>query len=385
MKGLFRFLLCLLLTSTLQKSAAQADSICEYKIYVLTCSPGTELYSTFGHTALRVTNTLTGTDIVYNYGTFDFNDPDFYVKFVRGKLDYFLSAEDLNSFLYVYQIDSRSIYQQELNLSCAEKKEIADAMVSNMQGSNKFYRYDFLFDNCTSRVRDMIAKHIDSLNISTPLIPKNTTYRNLLYEYLDKGNKHWEKLGIDLLLGSKLDVAINSNQAMFLPDYLMKGIDSATRKDNSPLLANKTVLLQAGNNTTSSSINQPLILMLFLAALIFTISKSKQRWASTFLKITDALLMYVTGLLGILLLFMWLGTDHVVCGYNYNLLWAMPFNFIAAFFVWTNSNLMKQYCRINAAINAGLLLLWIFLPQAFNLALMPFVFVLMYRLYQRSK
>lgn len=384
MKKIYSILLLIFSLHGSVKVLAQADSVCTLKVYVLTCNPGNELYSTFGHTALRITDTATGSDIVYNYGTFDFNDPDFYIKFVRGKLDYFLSAEELNNFLYVYQIDQRSIYQQELNLTCAEKAAIAAAMEVNMEGKNRFYRYDFLFDNCTSRVRDILAKHTPTFKINTPLTSKGTTYRNQLYEYLDKGGKAWEKLGIDILLGSKLDAAVNNNQAMFLPDYLMKGVDSASA-NNTPLLASKTTLFEASIAPISGNKNIPLVVMLFFAAFIFTVSKSKKSFAIITVKIVDAFLLYITGLLGLLLLFMWFGTDHIVCGYNYNLLWALPFNFFAAFFIWKKPTWIQHYFRIASAINAGLLLLWIFLPQELNLALMPIVFTLMYRMYQLSK
>lgn len=384
MKKNFSILLLIFSLHSSVKLFAKADSVCTLKVYVLTCNPGTELYSTFGHTALRITDTATGSDIVYNYGTFDFNDPDFYIKFVRGKLDYFLSAEELNNFLYVYQIDQRSIYQQELNLTCNKKAAIAAAMAVNMEGKNRFYRYDFLFDNCTSRVRDILAKHTTTFKINTPLTSKGTTYRNQLYEYLDKGGKAWEKLGIDILLGSKLDAAVNNNQAMFLPDYLMKGVDSASA-NNTPLLASKTTLFEASIAPISGNKNIPLIAMLFFAAFVFTVSKSKKSFAVITIKIVDTFLLYITGLLGLLLLFMWFGTDHIVCGYNYNLLWALPFNFFAAFFIWKKQTWIQHYFRIASAINAGLLLLWIFLPQELNLALMPIVFTLMYRMYQLSK
>lgn len=384
MKKIYSILLLIFSLHGSVKVLAQADSVCTLKVYVLTCNPGNELYSTFGHTALRITDTATGSDIVYNYGTFDFNDPDFYIKFVRGKLDYFLSAEELNNFLYVYQIDQRSIYQQELNLTCAEKAAIDAAMAVNMEGKNRFYRYDFLFDNCTSRVRDILAKHTTTFKINTPLTSKGTTYRNQLYEYLDKGGKAWEKLGIDILLGSKLDAAVNNNQAMFLPDYLMKGVDSASA-NNTPLLASKTTLFEASIAPISGNKNIPLVVMLFFAAFVFTVSKSKKSFAIITVKIVDAFLLYITGLLGLLLLFMWFGTDHIVCGYNYNLLWALPFNFFAAFFIWKKPTWIQHYFRIASAINAGLLLLWIFLPQELNLALMPIVFTLMYRMYQLSK
>ena len=135
---------------------AQTDSS-HLRITLLTCSPGTELYSTFGHSALRVMDSVTFTDKVYNYGTFDFN-PDFYPKFIRGKLLYYLSVETYPDFVYGYQQEERSIKEQELNLSGEEKLKLNAALQLNASGSNKFYKYDFLFDNCATRIRDIVDK-----------------------------------------------------------------------------------------------------------------------------------------------------------------------------------------------------------------------------------
>ncbi len=132
------------------------DTRCHTRISLLTCAPGEELYSTFGHTALRVIDSVAGSDIVYNYGTFDFDDPNFYMKFIRGKLDYFLSVNQFPDFMYEYQYFQRSVWEQEINLSCSEKQQLMSALALNMQGDNRKYKYDFIYDNCTTRVRDLI-------------------------------------------------------------------------------------------------------------------------------------------------------------------------------------------------------------------------------------
>src|SRR4051812_24672160 len=128
---------------------AQDSSNCHVRISLLTCAPGQELYSTFGHTAIRITDSIRRTDIVYNYGTFEFDDPNFYMKFVRGKLDYFLSAAYYPDFMYEYQEEQRSVTEQVLNLSCTQKQQIVQALAINMQGANRMYKYDFVYDNCT--------------------------------------------------------------------------------------------------------------------------------------------------------------------------------------------------------------------------------------------
>src|SRR5690606_35915179 len=137
-----------------QSHIPQHDS-CALNISLLTCAPGSELYSTFGHTAIRVQNTELGYDEVYNYGTFEFG-PDFYTKFIRGKLLYFLSVESFEDFIYQYEMESRSIQEQILLLDCGEKHRLLEALHQNAQPQNRYYRYDFLRDNCTTRARDMI-------------------------------------------------------------------------------------------------------------------------------------------------------------------------------------------------------------------------------------
>jgi hypothetical protein len=344
---------------------------CKYKIMLLTCAPGTELYASFGHTALRITDSTVGMDIVLNYGTFDFSDPNFYSKFVQGKLDYYLSVESISNFLYLYQLEDRSVWQQELHLNCTEKEQIYLAVQQNLQGNNRFYRYDFLYDNCTSRVRDLLFKQkpiLDSVHIIAP----GTTHRQLIHEYLDKGGKSWEKLGIDILLGSLIDQPITQKQAMFLPEYLKKAVDSS--KD----LAVVTQTLHQSNITIAATKNHLPLLTLSIIAIVLALIGFQQK-KSLFGKLADSLWLYLTGIIGILLVFMWFFTDHIVCQANYNLLWALPLNIFAAIGVWKKPRWFKRYALLGAIMSGLTLAFFFFLPQVFNNAIVPILLLTLVR------
>ena len=208
---------------------AQQDPSCNIQISLLTCSPGEELYSTFGHSALRVIDSSTNTDIIYNYGTFDFDDPAFYSKFTRGKLMYFVSVQKFESFFEEYQYYQRGITEQILDLSCSEKEKLVSALRENAKEENKYYKYDFIVDNCTTRLRDIVFKNADAPVITSDIRPnEKITFRKLIHKYLDSSYQYWSKLGIDMLLGRPVDKKLTNNEAMFLPDYLLKGFDSST-------------------------------------------------------------------------------------------------------------------------------------------------------------
>lgn len=337
------------------------------KISIITCSPGGELYATFGHTAIRVVDSIAQTDSIYNYGTFDFNDPNFYEKFVLGKLNYFLSTEDTYSFLYNYSQENRSVWEQELILTTEEKKIIQQFLITNLQGNKKFYKYDFLFDNCTSRVRDILSKHAN-ISFSKTVVAPNKTFRNLIHVYLDSAGMCWSKLGIDLLLGSKIDKAASANETNFLPQVLMQNLTNETQ-----LIAPTFTLFKANKVETSSGKYVPTFYFTVILSMLIFISFIKQKWALLTYKILSSLLLYATGLVGLLLLFMWFFTNHQSCANNYNLLWALPTNFIAAFFMFSKKAWVKKYFSICLILTLGLLLLWFFLPQQLNINFLPVV------------
>jgi len=380
MKCFRLFLLFCLLHAFFSAAQAQEDTgSCHVRISLLTCAPGQELYSTFGHTAIRVTDSFNRNDIVYNYGTFNFDDPDFYMKFVRGKLDYFLSAAYFPDFMYEYQVEQRSVTEQVLNLTCAQKQQIIKALEVNMQAANRMYKYDFIYDNCTTRVRDLIFGSLPNAGVAKQLVPQGTTARNLIYTYLDRGGEPWSKLGIDILLGAKLDRPLDNKVAMFLPDYLMKGVDSATINQAQPLVAQKSMLLNVPSPVVASWNYTPLITFTIICALMAILYLSPNKRAQSISRFLDSFLLYLTGLLGVLLVFMWWGTDHRMTKDNFNLLWALPTNVVAAFFLWRNPLWLRRYFLVAFIINAFLFAAWFWLPQEMNISLAPLVLLLVFR------
>jgi hypothetical protein len=362
---------------------AQNDA-CSLRISLLTCAPGEELYSTFGHTALRVKDEHAGTDEVFNYGTFEFS-PDFNIKFIRGKLLYSLSVEDFADFMYAYRVESRSVQEQVLQLGCAEKQQLYLALQRNALPQDRDYRYDFLFDNCTTRAGDMVARNTQAPVQFANILPSKTpTFRDLIHSYLDAGHEHWSKLGIDLLLGAPLDRKVSNREAMFLPDYLLKGFDHATVGGHR-LADPPQTILQMPSPLTENSFITPAVAFTALLVLILALSMVRSKGGRTALMIFDFIFFLVVGLAGLLLLFMWFGTDHQVCRNNYNLVWALPTNAVMAFFVHSKKQWPARYFRVVALLNAVLLLAWVLLPQKLNPALIPLILLLIHRSWSLSK
>jgi hypothetical protein len=373
-----RKIILLVFVVVFKMSFAQSDSVSRLQISLVTCAPGNELYSIFGHTAIRVFDSTNGSDVFYNYGTFDFDDPNFLAKFVRGKLDYYLSVESANDFFLTYQNERRTVTEQVLALSAQEKKSILQALLINISGNNKYYKYDFLFDNCTTRARDIIKGR--SSFSQEKLVPQGTTFRNMLYVYLDSSGMCWSKLGIDILLGSKIDIPVTIEQSNFLPDYLMFAIDSSNVKHK--LIEDKKVYKAFGINNISKNNSQPLLVFGSLFLLMLIASFSKNKFVQKVYHYSSLFFVFITGIVGVLLLFMWFGTDHKSCTYNYNILWALPTNFIAAFITNKEVNYRKTYFRFAFIVTLILLAGWFFLPQQFNINLVPFV-VMMAFIYRK--
>ena len=361
-----------------------AQDSCRLRISLLTCSPGEELYSTFGHTALRVKDNATRSDIIFNYGTFEFG-PNFYTKFIKGQLRYFLSIETFADFSYSYQYESRSIQEQVLRLSCAEKEKLFAALQANAQEENKYYQYDFLFDNCTTRARDIVAVNTASPVIFHNILPPDIpSFRNQIHYYLDKGGQYWSKLGIDLLLGAKLDKKVSNQQAMFLPDYLLKGFDSATI-NGQPLVISPQTILQMPSPLNKGSLFRPFIIFSLLLFVIVILSFIQKTSSAKVLYAFDFLLFLIAGLIGLLLLFMWFGTDHNTTQNNYNLLWALPTHALMAFFILKKKDWVRKYFRTVMWLSILLLLTWAFLPQQMNNGFIPIVLLIIFRSWFISK
>jgi hypothetical protein len=331
-----------------------------------------------------VQDAAAGTDLVFNYGTFEFG-PDFYTQFIRGKLLYFLSVEQFNDFIYFYTLESRSIHEQAIQLGCAEKQKLYSSLQVNAQEPNRYYRYDFLFDNCTTRAGDIVANNAGASVVFKNILPeKIPTFRDLIHSYLHAGNQYWNKLGIDILLGVKLDRKVSNREAMFLPDYLMKGFDSAF-VNNQPLVSPPKTILSMPSPLAGKALFTPFVVFSLLLVAVVAISINKKQWAKKAIGIFDSVFFFVLGLSGLLILFMWFGTDHKVCQDNYNLLWALPTNVVMAFFIHSKKVWATKYFTIVFWLTLLLAVTWFFLPQQMNNALIPILLLIIYRSWMLSK
>ncbi|PZF74182.1 Lnb N-terminal periplasmic domain-containing protein [Taibaiella soli] len=321
-----RLFLSLLILLPFFQASAQIDSS-HLRISLVTCGPGDEIWETFGHTGVRVTDTLAHTDMVFNYGTFNGFEKDFELKFMRGKLLYYVSYYPFPEFMEEYVQAHRKVEEQVLQIDGKSKEEIYAFLKWNAEPQNREYKYDFLFDNCATRIRDIFPKTLGNgfQFGKTAAANKTISFRQIVNQYLYK--EHFERLGINLLLGSKVDKKMDNAAIMFLPDFLRDGLAGATL-DNKPV-AEKTKLLLDGSAHEPARTNWAFITLLFVSLLtIVTMFTPALHGLGMFL---GRFLLVITGLLGCLMLFMWFGTDHQACQDNFNVLWALPTNLIFAF------------------------------------------------------
>lgn len=367
------------------QAVAQPDSS-HLRICLLTCSPGAELYSTFGHTAIRVTDSANGVDMVYNYGTFDDRDPNFYVKFTKGIMLYALSNYSYQDFLQEYTYEKRSVIEQELLLTSEQKVRLYAALQENAREENRYYNYYFHTDNCTTRARDVIVQKTGSLVVFKNILPeKPPTYRKLIHTYLDKANQDWSKFGIDLLLGNNLDEKVTNDQAMFLPDYLMKGIDAATA-DGHKLAKHYQYALQFDPIPPAVTFLTPLFLFPMILTIIGLLSFGAQTniWARRALNVFDAVFFLFMGVFGLLIVTLWAIRVDTVCRDNFNVMWALPTHFFVAFVVYLKRKWLQTYFRVVFGITLLFTLCWFFIPQQINPAVVPLLGIILIRSYFRG-
>lgn len=364
----YLYILLFSLLSCISPALAQNDNN-RIRISMLTCGVGDELYSSFGHTGIRVMDAAKGRDEVYNYGLFNFSDPDFYTKFTRGKLLYFVGVSSYRSFVEDYEYDRRTVTEQELILNTEQKTAILSYLKENLKPENASYKYDFLYDNCATRVRDIFPATLGPDFKFGQVLPEGhkVSFRAIIDQYLR--NDHWSRLGINIILGSKIDKVMSNEEAMFLPDMLMRGLQNA-RLDGQPV-AKGPVQLVRGADRSAPRPNAPMWVMigfLLLTLCIFFLRPLvalKRSWVF--------LLLMTNGALGVLLLFMWLGTDHQSCANNLNILWAFPLNIIGAFTIFKPKRWHIQYSLL-----AIILLLLSLLVHIIGIQVMPLVELMPY-------
>lgn len=367
----------MLLPLSMVKAGSKLSAKAE--ISMLTCSPGGELYSLFGHSAIRVKDPLTQLDCVFNYGSFDFNTPNFYLKFARGNLPYLLSVSGFYQFKESYIYHKRSIYENVLMLDSVERQKLWDALVINLKPENRAYRYDFLFDNCATRVRDIIENNVEG-DVSYAYTDQDKTFRDILDEYL--GSAPWTNWGITTILGSPCDRKATVREYMFIPDYLMYVMESAS-KDGNNIMGNREVIYQAPQQEEQSCffispifISSVVSFILIIFSLYCIKIKLINRWL-------DYILFGLSGIVGIVIFFLWFLSEHTTTVANYNILFFIPFHLIAIIFLRRkNGKIIRNYFGITAIIAlSGLLFGYIIpiIPQALSLANIPVIILIAVR------
>lgn len=297
---------------------------------VLTMLPGREVYSLFGHTALRIRDDAAGIDRTYNYGTFDFEQPGFLLRFARGRLDYQLTTTTTPDELARYAWLGRGVFEQTLALDAPTVRALYDLLEVNALPENRAYRYDFLFDNCSTRPLDMIAAALVQAGrpplTLAPLEAPHATFRDRLAPYL-VGTPLVE-LGIRLGLGVPVDRAPTPREATFLPLDLAAALDGAT-VGGRPLVARTDTLVRTPNPTMPrEAVGWPLALAaLVLAASVALALMPRARTAA---RVFDAALFAAVGVAGVVLVLLAVATEHVVTRPNWNLAWAWPTHGLAA-------------------------------------------------------
>jgi len=241
MKQKISFILVLCLFVTGSVSAQFSEDV---QISVLTCGEGSELFESFGHTAIRICDTAQGIDIVFNYGIFDFSTSFFYLKFAQGQLSYMLAASSFEGFMNEYSYYGREVYEQILDFSPQEKQTFCELITENYKPENRYYQYDFFNDNCATRVRDIVAKSLKDRSFpqSVNTVTEHS-FRELFLPYTH--NFLWWRLGIDIALGSVADRKASIWDCMYLPNDLMKQLDTTILPPaSSPLAKSKNLILK---------------------------------------------------------------------------------------------------------------------------------------------
>ena len=283
---------------------------------VITCGAGNDFYTTFGHSAIRITDPARGIDFVYNYGTFDFDTPHFYWQFARGRLNYCLSRSRMENFMAVYDYEQRAVWEQPLNFTTQEVNNLFVALEWNYLPENRYYQYDFFRDNCATRVRDMVEAASGKRTIGFDDW-EDYSYRYWLHEATAGGRLEWWTLGVDLLLGLPADHVCDKSESMFYPMCMMWLYDNATR-DGEQFIQPTEELLQDTRPPLRRSF-PPMVVF----ALIFAVV-AVATWCGWWHRWMDSVLFIIAGILGLFLLFMWFGTDHYCTAWNLNILWASP-------------------------------------------------------------
>ena len=363
-----------------------------WEVSLLTADPGTELYSSFGHSAIRMREIgPEGRDLVFNFGTFDFDTPNFYGKFATGKLNYMLSVATYDRFIIEYDYYKRGLREQVLDLNQEQKDFLLQHLDAQYDPSRRFYKYDFFYNNCATKIRDAFDIAIGDQLVWSDSIAEEKTFRSLIDEFVLP--LPWADFGIDLALGAVIDRPATELEKQFLPTYMEQAFANATIVENGvsrPLVKQSRVLLEYPKEAAQQSLLNPTVVF-WLLAVVFAVLTLYGFKKGKLMKGLDVAFFGVLGILGVVVTFLWFFTDHSATLWNWNILWAFPGHLVL---VWglvarPNANWISSYLLFVMGATVLTLLFWMFGMQSFSPALIPILLLLLLRanflFYNRKK
>ncbi|GAA3784410.1 DUF4105 domain-containing protein [Corallibacter vietnamensis] len=365
------FLLFGLFSTTAQELTKNAQ------VSVLTIGPGTSLNDAFGHSAFRIKDS--NFDYVFNYGVYNFNTPNFYTKFARGKLEYLIGLDYYEAFFNAYVRQNRTVKEQILNISPTEKQKLFDFLVNNYKPENRAYLYDFFYDNCATKISDVLQKTLNNTVVfHTPENYKEKSFRTLIQDNLNYNS--WGSLGIDIALGSVIDKTATPEEHMFLPENIFTFFNDA-EVHNKTLVKEVKILYKKQESKTSTNLfTSPLFILglISLGIIFITYRDYKNKTRAAWL---DNTLFVLTSIIGVLLLLLWFATDHTATAQNYNLLWAFPLNILLLFQL--QKPLIKswsiKFIKFLVIMLCLMTFHWVVGVQVFAIALAPIIVALFIR------
>ncbi len=383
MKKLF-FTFLFLAISITSKSQVQLSVYSE--ISIVTADAGNELFEAFGHSAIRIKDPVLQLDLVYNYGIFDFNAPNFYTNFTKGRLLYKLGRYQFKYFLESYKQDKRWVKQQVLNLTQQQRQAFFMYLERNASPQNATYLYDPFFNNCASKLKDITTTILgDKVEFNDKEIEKELSFRTLMNREIHWNT--WGGFGINLALGSKLDKTANLQQYMYLPDYVYTIFKNSTvyfKNQKKPLVKKEELLLDFPNRKQSLPLISPLLVFSIIALLgIFITYRDNKNQKRT--KWIDTILLITTGLVGFLIVFLWFFTDHSTTPNNFNVLWAFSPNLIIVFLLNKGKKWLSTYFIFLIFLLVIITIIWITNIQHFPIAVIPLLILLFVRYLFLSK
>ena len=362
---------------------AKAQSVDSMDVYLLTCEPGTESYTVYGHTALRTTVRGTKTDVVYNWGIFDFDTPNFLYSFARGKLDYLLGVYSYQSFLQEYRLEGRPVWSQKINLSAEEKRRLLVLLKDNLKPENIKYKYDFLFDNCATRVRDVLEKSL-SEPVQYPEKTSDASFRILLDEFQHK--LPWVDFGVDFLLGLKADRIATFREQMFLPMYLKENMSGAivnhSGKNELLLGTAEQVMGIRGVKRDAARAWMPAVIVWFVLILVILVVFVSG--LPVLGKISDWLFFTLFSLITVILFFCNFFSYHQALHHNMLLIAFNPLLPVIAFLIFSGRK-CRKLCRLAVALAVLYFPIALIAGQGIHSVTVPLILILIIYLFKHSE